>query len=554
MLTRCIFSTPLVKKRPAKLVRAIQNVDVAMVAQAPVQQSIVKTAQFTAPSVSWSFDDDTNDRQLREIVLIGQAFVTLSMAGFVFYYIYQTLNRGNFMSKFTKSSHKIIDPDDVGTDVTFDDVAGIDYAKSELQEIVEFLTNPEKYAKVGAKIPKGCLLVSPPGCGKTLLARAISNEAGVPFIYTSASEFVELFVGVGSSRIRDIFHEAKENSPCIIFIDEIDTIGKVRGNSSQFGGSDEREQTINQLLVEMDGFDSTEGIVVIGATNRADVLDKALLRPGRFDRTIIIDLPDVKGREKILEVHTRDKPLGEDINLSMVSKKTSGFSGAELENLANEAAINAARGNRESLAMADFDNAFDRIVIGATKSGRIVTSKQKRIIAIHEAGHVVVALNMHDFDEISKVSILGRGSSGGITMFLPSDEALDAPLYSYTYLKNQIIVALGGRAAEELIMGKSQVTIGASSDLRRVYDIAHAMISTYGFSDVIGNVCLDGSQVSLLTERLIEKEVIKLVNDSYKRATLILEDNQKQLSILANALIEKETLTKDEIGNLLSKS
>ena len=447
----------------------------------------------------------------------------------------------------TRQGHHahLIKPCDNAISTTFSDVAGIDEAKAELEEIVDFLKNPTKYAELGAKIPKGCLLASSPGTGKTLLARAVANEARVNFIYCSASSFIELWAGMGALRVRNIFKMARINSPCILFLDEIDSVCKTRSAGGGQSGNDERDQTLNQLLVEMDGFENRTGVIVMAATNRIDVLDKALLRPGRFDRIIEIQLPDVKGRQAILDVHTRDKPLAEDVDIVSLSKRTVRFSGAELENLANEAAINAARAKNNTITQSNFEAALDRIQIGL-RQGHTMTTKQKELVAVHEAGHTITALYLStDFDPIKKVSILGRGAAGGITVFEPQEVSL----YSQAYLKNQLIVALGGRAAEEVIYGKSHVTSGASSDLRKVYQIARAMVSEFGFSDVIGNISYDNP--SHQTNFIIEKEMQKLVHEAYTKAINIIRNNQHNMKSLVMALLEKETLDYDEIVSVV---
>ncbi|NBX51739.1 ATP-dependent zinc metalloprotease FtsH, partial [bacterium] len=379
-----------------------------------------------------------------------------------------------------QSRAKEIDGEKIST--TFDDIAGIDYAKKELQEVVDFLKNPEKYTRVGAKIPKGVLLAAGSGLGKTLLAKAVAGTAGVPFFSASASEFVEMFVGVGSSRIRNLFQKAKAKAPCIVFIDEIDAVGKARSGNLMGPGNDEREQTINQLLTEMDGFEGNTGVVVIGATNRVDILDKALLRPGRFDRIVTIDAPDVTGRTEILKVHTRGKPLDPAVDLAALAKITAGFSGAELQNLANEAAINAARHDRATITQNDFEEALEKVVMGPLKTARVISDEKRRIVAVHEAGHTVTAFYVGDYDAVRKVSIIPRGSAGGVTLFEPDADRVDSGLLTRTYLENKLVVALGGRAAEEIVYGPAAITTGASHDMEQVYKIARVMVTRYGFS------------------------------------------------------------------------
>ncbi len=506
---------------------------------------IVQTGRLTQPTMEKIIEHDViinRDMFNFQDIFNYSIYFLIFSTSILFIMQFFGKGRGN---PFLQSKATLIKPGDQKKfPTTFADVAGIDEAKAELQEIVDFLKAPLKYTKLGAKIPKGCLLASLPGTGKTLLARAVANEANVPFIYCSASEFIELYVGLGASRIRQIFKQAKENSPCILFIDEIDAVGKTR-SSGGVPGNEERDQTINQLLVEMDGFEINTGVIIMGATNRVDVLDKALLRPGRFDRIIEILPPDVKGRKAILEVHTRNKPLAQDVDLTSLSKVTAGFSGAELENLANEAAIAAAREDRTEITRNDFDTALDRIQIGL-KRGNIMSAQQKEIVAVHEAGHTITALNLSsEFDTVKKVSILGRGAAGGVTVFEPQDVAL----YGANYLKNQLVVALGGRAAEEIVYGKGNVTTGASSDLKKVQEIAKAMVTEFGFSDAVGQMSVSDSSEQLAY--IIEQEMQKLVKEAYQRAINIIENNAKQMRQLVNALLEKETLDRDEIIKIL---
>merc|ERR1719498_2254724 len=392
---------------------------------------------------------------------------------------------------FGKSKSKFQEVPETG--VTFADVAGVEGAKLELQEVVDFLKNPDKYTALGAKIPKGCLLVGPPGTGKTLIAKAVAGEAGVPFFSCAASEFVELFVGVGASRVRDLFEKAKSKAPCIIFIDEIDAVGRQRG-SGMGGGNDEREQTINQLLTEMDGFEGNTAVIVLAATNRPDVLDSALLRPGRFDRQVTVDLPDVAGRIRILKVHARGKTIGKDVDWDKVARRTPGFSGAALQNLLNEAAILAARCDLTEISKEEIADALERIVAGAAKEGAVMSEKKKRLVAYHEAGHAVVGALMPEYDPVTKISIVPRGAAGGLTFFAPSEERLESGLYSRSYLENQMAVALGGRIAEELIFGEDDVTTGASNDFQQVTRTARLMVSSMGMSKKLGQVAWTGSQ------------------------------------------------------------
>lgn len=375
------------------------------------------------------------------------------------------------------------------TQVTFGDVAGIEGAKLELNEVVDFLKNADRFTAIGAKIPKGVLLVGPPGTGKTLLARAVAGEAGVPFFSISGSEFVEMFVGVGASRVRDLFEQAKANAPCIVFIDEIDAVGRQRG-AGLGGGNDEREQTLNQLLTEMDGFEGNTGIIIIAATNRPDVLDAALLRPGRFDRQVVVDRPDYAGRKEILNVHSRGKTLAQDVDLDKIARRTPGFTGADLANLLNEAAILAARRNLTEISMDEVNDAIDRVLAGPEKKNRVMSEKRKTLVAYHEAGHALVGALMPDYDPVQKISIIPRGRAGGLTWFTPSEDRMESGLYSRAYLQNQMAVALGGRLAEEIIFGEEEVTTGASNDLQQVARVARQMVTRFGMSDRLGPVAL----------------------------------------------------------------
>lgn len=473
---------------------------------------------------------------------------------------------GNPMS-FGKSKAQIQMIPDTG--VTFEDVAGCDGAKLELAEVVDFLKQPEVYNKNGCRIPRGVILDGPPGTGKTLLAKAVAGEAGVPFISISASEFVEMFVGVGASRVRDIFTQAKKNAPCIIFIDEIDAVGRQRG-AGFAGGNDEREQTINQLLVEMDGFEGNPGIITIAATNRVDILDQALLRPGRFDRKITVDLPDFKGRARILGVHARGKPLEPDVDLEAIARRTPGFSGAQLENLMNEAAIAAARLGKSTIGWEQIDGAVDRIMVGLEKKGGTATisAKQNELVAYHEAGHAIVGALIPDYDQVQKISIIPRSNgAGGLTFFAPQESRLEAGLYSRQYLESQLAVALGGRLAEEIIYGEDFTTTGASNDFQQVANIAKRMIKQWGMSDEVGRVVLDtpqqggpfmgramgqprtkwGSKIMGKTDA----EVERLVNNSYVKAKRILENNRPLLDHLAKTLVEQEVVSAEEFQMML---
>ncbi len=444
--------------------------------------------------------------------------------------------------------------------VTFDDVAGIDEAKDDLEEIVEFLRNPQKFSRLGGKIPKGALLVGPPGTGKTLLARAVAGEAGVPFFTISGSDFVEMFVGVGASRVRDMFEQAKKNAPCIVFIDEIDAVGRSRG-VGYGGGNDEREQTLNQLLVEMDGFEANEGIIIVAATNRPDVLDPALLRPGRFDRQVQVPNPDIKGREKILGVHARKVPLGPNVDLRIIARGTPGFSGADLANLVNEAALMAARVGRRFVTMDDFENAKDKVMMGAERRSMVMTEDEKKLTAYHEAGHAVVGLHVPQHDPVHKATIIPRGRALGLVLSLPERDQLSV---TYTKYTSKIAMAMGGRVAEELKFGKDNVTSGAASDIQQVTKIARAMVTQFGFDEEIGYIDYANEQQSYLggysggkdhsatTQRLIDEKVKALVDEGYDTAKRVLTEKNEEWERLAQGLLEYETLTGPEIMKVMN--
>ena len=451
------------------------------------------------------------------------------------------------------------------TQVTFGDVAGIEGAKLELNEVVDFLKNADRFTAIGAKIPKGVLLVGPPGTGKTLLARAVAGEAGVPFFSISGSEFVEMFVGVGASRVRDLFEQAKANAPCIVFIDEIDAVGRQRG-AGLGGGNDEREQTLNQLLTEMDGFEGNTGIIIIAATNRPDVLDSALLRPGRFDRQVVVDRPDYAGRKEILNVHSRGKTLAQDVDLDKIARRTPGFTGADLANLLNEAAILAARRNLTEISMDEINDAIDRVLAGPEKKNRVMSEKRKTLVAYHEAGHALVGALMPDYDPVQKISIIPRGRAGGLTWFTPSEDRMESGLYSRAYLQNQMAVALGGRLAEEIIFGEEEVTTGASNDLQQVARVARQMVTRFGMSDRLGPVALGRQNGNVFlgrdiasdrdfsdeTAAAIDEEVRNLVEQAYRRAKEVLVNNRAILDQLAQMLVEKETVDAEELQNILA--
>jgi cell division protease FtsH len=444
--------------------------------------------------------------------------------------------------------------------ITFDDVAGIDEAKDELEEIVQFLREPQRFSSLGGKIPKGALLVGPPGTGKTLLARAIAGEAGVPFFTISGSDFVEMFVGVGASRVRDMFEQAKKNAPCIVFIDEIDAVGRSRG-AGYGGGNDEREQTLNQLLVEMDGFEANEGIIIVAATNRPDVLDPALLRPGRFDRQVQVPNPDIKGREKILKVHSKKVPLGPDVDLRIIARGSPGFSGADLANLVNESALLAARIGRRFVTMGDFESARDKVMMGSERRSMVMTEDEKKLTAYHEAGHAVVGLNVPEHDPIHKATIIPRGRALGLVMSLPERDQLSV---TYKKYKSKIAMAMGGKVAEELIFGVDNVTSGAASDIQQCTKIARAMVTQFGFTKELGHVDYANEQTSYLgmygggsnhssmTQKIIDEKVKEIIDEGYETAKRILTEQSKDLENLALGLLEYETLTGPEIVKVIS--
>ena len=446
-----------------------------------------------------------------------------------------------------------------GGQVRFTDVAGLKEEKEEVQELIDFLKNPKKFQKLGARIPKGVLLVGPPGTGKTLLAKAVAGEANVPFYYISGSDFVELFVGVGASRVRDMFKQAKQSAPCLIFIDEIDAVGRQRGTGLG-GGHDEREQTLNQLLTEMDGFGANEGIIIIAATNRPDVLDPALLRPGRFDRQVTVNLPDAKEREEILGVHAKNKVFAPEVNLENVSQRTPGFSGADLENLLNEAALLAVRRDKESITMDEIDEATDRVLLGPAKTSRRITEKEKRLVAIHEAGHAVIGIKLQEAQEVHKITIIPRGMAGGYTMMLPKEEKIG--IMTKEELIGQITGLLGGRASEENFIG--EITTGASDDLKRATKIARSMVTEYGMSD-LGPIQLEHKQEGVFLGRdyaksrdfsdqvalEIDKEVRKILEECYKNAKKLLSKHETLVLLIADALMEHETLTREQIASLV---
>ncbi|MCK6624356.1 MAG: ATP-dependent zinc metalloprotease FtsH [Anaerolineae bacterium] len=476
--------------------------------------------------------------------------------GLLFFMVRQAQGSNNQAMSFGKSRARMLTGDK--PTVTFDDVAGADEAKQELAEVVEFLREPEKFISLGARIPKGVLMVGPPGCGKTLLAKAVAGEAGVPFFSISGSEFVEMFVGVGASRVRDLFDQAKRNSPCIIFVDEIDAVGRHRG--AGLGGShDEREQTLNQILVEMDGFDTDTNVIVVAATNRPDILDPALLRPGRFDRRVVLDRPDWQGRKQILHVHARGKPMASDVNLEALAKATVGFSGADLENVINEGAILAARRNQKQITMTDLQESIEKVRLGPERRSRVITQEEKEVVAYHEAGHALVAHLIEEADPVHKVSIIARGGAGGFTMFLPED---DQTLISRSAFKARLAVGLGGRAAEEIVF--PTVTTGASGDLENITRMARAMVTQFGMSKKLGPLTFGdkdeliflGRQISEqrnYSEEIAEQidfEVRQLVDEAHERSLQILRDNIDMLHLIAKRLIDEETIDAAEFAAL----
>ena len=483
---------------------------------------------------------------------------------FIFWFLF--MNSGaqggagsNKTMSFGKSRAKILNPTDK-TKVTFNDVAGVDEEKEELEEIVEFLKNPRKFTEMGARIPKGVLLVGQPGTGKTLLAKAVAGEAGVPFFIISGSDFVEMFVGVGASRVRDLFEEAKKKAPCIVFIDEIDAVGRQRG-AGLGGGHDEREQTLNQLLVEMDGFSANEGVIVLAATNRPDVLDKALLRPGRFDRQIVVSAPDVKAREEILEVHSRKKKLAPDVDLKTIAKNTSGFSGADLENVLNEAALLAARRNKPEISMTEVEDAMVKVTMGPEKRNRVRSEKEQKLVAYHEAGHAVVSRFLPTQDPVHQISIIPRGMAGGYTMYRPTE---DKSFMSRTEMIENIVSLLGGRVSEKLVL--DDISTGASNDIERATKIARNMVTKYGMSERVGTITLGQNQEEVFlgrdfaqskeyseeTAAIIDEEVKSIIDYAYKKAAEILNANMEKLHVVAGILLEKEKIDGEEFDAIFN--
>ena len=514
--------------------------------------------RLTERGVSITAKPDTSNAPTIWGILLSW-FPMLLLIGVWVFFMRQMQSGGGKAMGFGKSKAKLLN--EAHGRVTFEDVAGIDEAKDDLQEIVEFLKDPGKFQKLGGRIPKGALLVGPPGTGKTLLARAIAGEANVPFFSISGSDFVEMFVGVGASRVRDMFEQAKSNAPCIIFIDEIDAVGRHRG-AGLGGGNDEREQTLNQLLVEMDGFEANEGIILIAATNRPDVLDPALLRPGRFDRQVVVPNPDIIGRERILQVHMKKVPLASDVDARTIARGTPGFSGADLANLVNEAALLAARRNKRTVAMAEFEDAKDKVMMGAERRSMVMSDEERKLTAYHEGGHALVALNLEASDPIHKATIIPRGRALGMVMRLPERDQLSV---TRAKMKADLAVAMGGRIAEEVIFGHEKVTSGASSDIQMATNMAKAMVTQFGMSDELGPLAYgDNEQEVFLghsvtrtqntsdeTQSKIDSETRKFVDEGYKKAESIIRENIDDLHIIANGLLEYETLSGDEIEALL---
>ncbi|MDU4886286.1 MAG: ATP-dependent zinc metalloprotease FtsH [Veillonella dispar] len=519
---------------------------------APSDETLIKTLQDNGVEITAA----PPEQPAWWMSLLGSAIPIIILVVLFFFIMQQTQGGGGRVMNFGKSRAKLMGEGNVK--VSFKDVAGAEEAKQELEEVVEFLKDPGKFTTIGAKIPKGVLLAGPPGTGKTLLAKAVAGEAGVPFFTISGSDFVEMFVGVGASRVRDLFTQAKKNAPCIIFIDEIDAVGRQRG-AGLGGGHDEREQTLNQLLVEMDGFGANEGIITIAATNRPDILDPALLRPGRFDRQVIVGRPDLRGREAILKVHARNKPLADDVDLKTIAKKTPGFTGADLNNLLNEAALLAARLNKKVITMAEVEEASEKVSMGPERRSHIVSEKDRKLTAYHESGHAIVAHLLPHADPVHKVTIIPRGSAGGYTMMLPTEEQ---NYKTKSQLLADIRVALGGRIAEALIL--DEISTGASGDLQSVTNTARAMVTRWGMSDELGPIVFGEQQEQVFlgknlghernySEEIaakIDAEIHRIVEEAYKDVTKLLSDNEKFLHDMANALLEEETIDAKAVDNL----
>ena len=523
----------------------------------PLTDSVIKQMLNTDSSaLSYKLITNSDPGSSSVLLILINAVPYVLLIGGIFFLFTKQMNGAGKSMDFGKSRAKLSSDNNK---TTFKDVAGLKEEKEEVQELIDFLKNPKKFQKLGARIPKGVLLVGPPGTGKTLLAKAVAGEANVPFYYISGSDFVELFVGVGASRVRDMFKQAKHNAPCLIFIDEIDAVGRQRGTGLG-GGHDEREQTLNQLLTEMDGFGANEGIIIIAATNRADVLDPALLRPGRFDRQVTVNLPDVKGREEILAVHAKNKIFAPNVKLNNIAKRTVGFSGADLENLLNEAALLAVRRNKEAITMSEIDEATDRVLMGPAKTSRKYSENDRKLVAYHEAGHAVVGIKLEGASDVQKITIIPRGSAGGYNLMLPKEERYTA---TKRELLEQISGLLGGRVAEEVEF--HEVTTGAQNDFEQATKIARAMVTEYGMSD-LGPVQFEQPDQSIFLGRdynksrnfssqvafEIDTEIRKIIDNQYKEATKIIKENRELLDLIANALLEHETITKEQIDYLVA--
>jgi cell division protease FtsH len=533
------------KKTHTTRVNAFYYQQAAPMQQAPMQQAPMQ--QEKVSTTYQNFQSRMSQYKMMDsppIEFLKENAISIFFIGAI---IFSSLIQAKQTRFMTRTIEKI-NPETIT--IKFNDVAGLEEAKMELQEVVEFLKSPEKFTVVGAKIPKGCLLTGGPGLGKTLLAKAVAGEAHVPFFASSASEYVEMFAGVGAMRIRELFKKAKENKPCIIFIDEIDAIGRKRSSASSIIPNDERDQTINQLLTEMDGFNDNTGIIIIAATNRADVLDPALIRPGRFDRQVVLEPPTYNDRTEILKIHTKDKPLEDNVFLEDVAKLTSGLSGAELANVANEAAIMAARRNSKTISATDFNNAIDRIILG-TLNNSLISKEKKMLIAYHEAGHALVALKVKGYDQLTKVSIIPRGKARGVTMF--AQDIDNGNIYSREYIEKKLFVALGGRAAEEIQFGKEFVTTGSIGDLEVVANLSRAMIQNYGYSDELGPVSWTNETMSDEFAKKIDETISSMVKGAYIHTKQILTTHKRELDLLAKELYEKEELTIEDVKCLLMK-
>ena len=521
----------------------------------PLTDSVIKNVLEAGSNNSFKLTTNVDPDSSYFWVIVVNVVPILLLVGFGFFFLTRQMNSANKSMDFGKSRARLSNDTNK---VTFKDVAGLKEEKEEVSELIDFLKNPKKFTKLGARIPKGVLLEGPPGTGKTLLAKAVAGEANVPFYFISGSDFVELFVGVGASRVRDMFKQAKHNAPCLIFIDEIDAVGRQRGTGLG-GGHDEREQTLNQLLTEMDGFGPNEGIIIIAATNRSDVLDPALLRPGRFDRKVTVDLPDVREREEILKVHARDKVLAPSVKLEFLAKRTPGFSGAALENLLNEAALLAVRRNKNAITMSEIDEATDRVIGGPAKLSRKYTEHERQVVAYHEAGHAVLGIKLPNAEDVQKITIIPRGQAGGYTLMMPKEETY---LATKSELLQRITGLLGGRVSEEIHF--KEVTTGAHNDFEKATKIARAMVTEYGMSD-LGPVQLEQQEGGVFLGRdynktknfsneiahEIDKEVRKIIDECYKEATRILKENQDLIKLIADTLLEYETITKEQIDSLV---